>query len=62
MAQKPELIPGDDIDVGDEVILRGDVTRMAKNASGAWEVTVQIEGYAQSRITLAADHVEKVEE
>ncbi len=60
MARKPESIPGDDLEVGDALVLRGEVTRMSKNASGAWEVTVQLEGFSQSRITLSAEHVEKV--
>jgi hypothetical protein len=60
MARKPEPIPGDDIEVGDAVVLRGEVTRMSKNASGAWEVTVQLVGFSQSRITLSAEHVEKL--
>lgn len=62
MAKKPasDPIPGDDLEVGDEVRLRGEVTRMAKNASGAWEVTVQVEGFSQSRLTLSAERVEKV--
>ncbi len=62
MAKKPASgrIPGDDLEVGDEVRLRGEVTRIAKNAAGAWEVTVQVEGFSQSRLTLSAENVEKV--
>lgn len=62
MAKKHDPIPDDDLEVGDEVLLRGEVTRIAKNASGAWEVTVQIEGFSQSSITLAAEHVEKADD
>lgn len=64
MAKKPASspIPGDDLEVGDEVRLRGEVTRISKNASGAWEVTVQVEGFSQSRITLTAEHVEKIDQ
>lgn len=63
MAKKPTSnpIPGDDLEVGDAVLLRGEVTRISKNASGAWEVTVQVDGFSQSRLTLAAEHVEKVD-
>jgi hypothetical protein len=61
MAKKRDPIPGDDLEVGDAVLLRGEVTRMAKNAAGAWEVTVQVEGFSQSRLTLSAEHVEKAE-
>jgi hypothetical protein len=50
-----------DIQVGDAVPLRGEVTRISKNASGGWEVTVQVDGFSQSRLTLSAEHVEKVE-
>jgi hypothetical protein len=62
MAKKPapNPIPGDDLEVGDAVLLRGEVTRISKNASGGWEVTVQVDGFSQSRLTLAAEHVEKV--
>jgi hypothetical protein len=59
MAKKPDPIPGDDLEVGDAVLLRGEVTRMAQNAAGAWEVTVQVEGFSQSRLTLSAEYVEK---
>jgi hypothetical protein len=64
MAKKPAQspIPGDDLEVGDNVLLRAEVTRIAKNASGGWEVTVQVEGFLASRLTLAAEHVEKAGE
>jgi hypothetical protein len=61
MAKKPDPIPGDDLEVGDAVLLRGEVTRISKNASGGWEVTVQVDGFSQSRLTLSAEHVEKVD-
>lgn len=60
MARKPKS--SDDLDHGDRVILRGEVTRVVENAAGVLEVTVQIDGYAQARITLAAEHVEKAED
>lgn len=64
MAKKPLFtpIPGDDLEVGDNVLLRAEVTRIAKNASGGWEVTVRVEGFPAGRLTLAAEHVEKVGE
>jgi hypothetical protein len=64
MVKKPASapIPGDDLEVGDNVLLRAEVTRIAKNASGVWEVTVQVEGFPASRLTLAAEHVEKAGE
>lgn len=61
MAKKPDPIPGDDLDVGDQVVLRAEVTRMAKRESGGWDVTVLIDGFSQSRITLPAEFVEKAE-
>ncbi len=60
MARKPKS--SDDLDHGDRVILRGEVTRVAENAAGVVEVTVQIDGYGQSRVTLPAEYVEKDEE
>jgi hypothetical protein len=61
MAKKPDPIPGDDLDVGDQVVLRAEITRMAKRDSGGWDVTVLIDGFSQSRITLPAEFVEKTE-
>ncbi len=62
MAKKPDPIPGDDLEVGDTVQLRGEVTRISKNASGGWEVTLQVDGFSQSRLTLSAEYVEKVKD
>lgn len=61
MAKKPDPVPGDDLDVGDQVVLRAEITRMAKREAGGWDVTVQIDGFSQSRITLPAEFVEKAE-